>query len=56
MKRNMDQEKPIEISGTTLEHISGGDKKIPGGNSEVFGAPDAMIENPFLTPHDSEGE
>ena len=39
----------IKISGTTLEHIS-------GGNSEVFGAPDAMIENPFLTPHDSEGE
>ena len=56
MKRNKDQEKPIEISGTTLEHISGGDKKIPGGNSEVFGAPDAMMENPFLTPHDSEGE
>lgn len=56
MKRNKDQEKPIEISGTTLKHISGGDKKIPGGNSEVFGAPDAMMENPFLTPHDSEGE
>lgn len=56
MKRNMDQEKPVEISGNTLEHISGGEKKIPGGNDEIFGGTNAMTDNPFLTPHDSDGE
>ncbi len=56
MERNKEQEKPIEIRGTTLEHISGGEKKIPGGNNEIFGVSDSMADNPFLTPHDSEGE
>ncbi len=56
MKRNMDQEKPIKISGTTLENISGGEKTIPGGNDEIFGAANDLIDNPFLTPHDSECE
>lgn len=56
IKPNMDQEKPVKISGNTLEHISGGEKKIPGGNDEIFGGTNAMIDNPFLTPHDSDSE
>lgn len=54
MKQKAEKKKEFKVSSKDLKKVAGGDKKIPGGNEDVFGTrpfSDVSDNNPFLKPH-----
>ena len=57
MKQTTDKDKNVIVSNKDLKHVAGGDRKIRGGNEDIFSAGSLLEDNPFLKPRgNTEGE